>query len=130
MTAADELTDADRRFLTLSVPVAAFIGGLCCFTPVAVVLLGIGSVSYAASLTDLLYYEYTWAFRLAGAAFLLTALGVHLFVSGRVCSVDDAVRKRRTVLNLVGVTLTVGAVAYVVWLYVVVELVGLALGIW
>ena len=130
MTAADELTDADRRFLTLSVPVAAFIGGLCCFTPVAVVLLGIGSVSYAASLTDLLYYEYAWAFRLAGAAFLLTALGAHLFVSGSVCSVDDAVRKRRTVLNLVGVTLTVGAVAYVVWLYVVVELVGLALGIW
>lgn len=32
----DELSDTDRRFLKLSVPIAAFIGGLCCFAPVVV----------------------------------------------------------------------------------------------
>lgn len=130
MAASEELTETDRRFLVRFVPVAAFIGGLCCFTPVAVVLLGIGSVSYAVSLTDLLYYEYAWAFRLAGLTFLLSAFVVHLYVNEEVCSVDAAVRRRRQILNLLGVVLTAGAIAYVVWLYVIVEIVGLLLGIW
>ncbi|TYL40060.1 hypothetical protein CV102_00310 [Natronococcus pandeyae] len=130
MAGSEELTETDRRFLVRFVPVAAFIGGLCCFTPVAVVLLGIGSVSYAVSLTDLLYYEYAWAFRLAGLTFLLSAFVVHLYVNEEVCSVDVAVRKRRQILNLLGVVLTAGAIAYVVWLYVIVEIVGLLLGIW
>ena len=128
--AADELTDSDRRFLRRSVPVAAFIGGLCCFTPVVVVLLGLGSVSYAASLTDLLYYQYAWAFRLAGLAFLLGAVGVHLYTNRGVCSVSTARRKRQAILNLVFTAVTVGAVAYILWLYVIVEIVGLVLGIW
>lgn len=130
MAGSEELTETDRRFLVRFVPVAAFIGGLCCFTPVAVVLLGIGSVSYAVSLTDLLYYEYAWAFRLAGLTFLLSAFVVHLYVNEEVCSVDVAVRRRRQILNLLGVVLTAGAIAYVVWLYVIVEIVGLLLGIW
>lgn len=130
MAASEELTETDRRFLVRFVPVAAFIGGLCCFTPVAVVFLGIGSVSYAVSLTDLLYYEYAWAFRLAGLTFLLSAFVVHLYVNEEVCSVDAAVRRRRQILNLLGVVLTAGAIAYVVWLYVIVEIVGLLLGIW
>lgn len=62
------IPDDDRRFVGITVSIAAFIGGLCCFTSVGVVLLGLGSVSYAASLADLLYYEYAWAFRLAGLA--------------------------------------------------------------
>lgn len=110
-------------------PIAAFIGGLCCFTPVAVVLLGIGSVGYAASLTDLLYYQYAWAFRLAGLAFVLGALVVHLYTSG-VCGVDAARRQRQRILNLAVLTLSFAVLAYVVWLYVVVEIVGLLLGIW
>lgn len=130
MVDLEELTDSDWRFLELSVPIAAFIGGLCCFAPVVVVLAGIGSVSYAISLTDLLYYEYAWAFRLAGLTFLLGAIVVYLYTSEEVCSVDAAVRERRRLVNLFGVALIVGAVAYVIWLYVVVELVGLALGIW
>ena len=47
-----------------------------------------------------------------------------------VCSLDEAVRRRRKILNLVGLTLFFGAVAYVVWLYLVVELLGMGLGIW
>lgn len=125
-----DLTETDRRFLKRVVPVAAFIGGLCCFTPVAVVLLGIGSVSYAIALTDLLYYEYAWAFRLAGLAFLLSAFVVHLYANKGVCSVDAAVRRRRKIINLLGIVISLGVFAYVVWLYVIVELVGLILGIW
>lgn len=125
-----DLTETDRRFLKRFVPIAAFIGGLCCFTPVAVVLLGIGSVSYAISLTDLLYYQYAWAFRLAGLTVLLSAFVVHLYTHEGVCSVDAAVRRRNRILNLLAVTVSLGVFAYVIWLYVVVEIVGLLLGIW
>ena len=130
MVGPEELTDADWQFLKLSVPVAAFIGGICCFAPVVVVLAGIGSVSYAVSLTDLLYYEYAWAFRLAGLAFLLGAGVVYLYTNEEVCSVDAAVHKRGKIVNLLGVALVAGTVAYVVWLYVIVEIIGLLLGIW
>lgn len=130
MVEPDELSDADWRFLKLSVPAAAFVGGLCCFAPVVVVLAGIGSVSYAVSLTDLLYYEYAWAFRLAGLGFLLASFVVYLYTNEGVCSVDAAVRKRRKIVNLLGVAVILATVAYVVWLYVIVELIGLALGIW
>lgn len=126
----EELTDADWLFLKLSVPIAAFIGGLCCFAPVVVVLAGIGSVSYAVSLTDLLYYEYAWAFRLAGLAFILNAFVTHLYTNEEARSVDAAVRKRRKILNLLGIAIILAALAYAVWLYVVVELIGMALDIW
>lgn len=130
MGAIDDLAESDRQFLKRSVPVAAFIGGLCCFTPVVVVLLGIGSVSYAIALTDLLYYEYSWAFQLAGLTFLVGALAVHLYTNEQVCSLDEAVRKRRKIINLLGFALFFGALAYVIWLYVIVEIMGIALGLW
>lgn len=128
---ADGAVDREeRRFLLTVVPLSAFVGGLCCFTPVVTVLLGLGSVSYAASLTDLLYYEYAWAFRIAALTLLLGALGVHLRRTGEVCSLDEAVRKRRRIANLAATAVALATVAYVLWLYVVVELLGLALGIW
>lgn len=128
--AGDELTADDKRFLSLAVPASAFVGGLCCFTPVVTVLLGLGSVSYAASLTDLLYYQYAWAFRLAGLTFLAGALGVYLYRSEGICSLDDARRSRRRLVNLIAITVALSGLAYILWLYVIVELLGLALGIW
>lgn len=125
---SDEATDL--QFLKRYVPITAFIGGLCCFVPVVTVLLGLGSVSYAVALTDLLYYEYRWAFQLAGLGFLLAALVVHLYANEGVCSVDAAVRKRRKIVNLLFLSVTMAVAAYVIWLYVVVELAGMALGIW
>lgn len=129
MSTDGEITGSDRHFLTISVPIAAFIGGLCCFTPVVVVLVGLGSVSYAITLTDLLYYEYRWAFQLAALMFLLSATGIYLYTYENVCSVDEMVRKRRKILNLLGIAISLAVIAYVIWLYVIVELIGLALGI-
>lgn len=126
----DRLSDPDRRFLKRAVPAAAFVGGLCCFTPVAVVLLGVGSVSYAVSLTDLLYYEHAWAFRFAGLGFLLSAVAFHLYFREGVCTLDEAKRQRNRILNLLGVAVVLGVVAYVLWLYVFVEIAGHLLGIW
>ncbi|MEM4781030.1 MAG: hypothetical protein QXG03_05665 [Halalkalicoccus sp.] len=126
----EELTGEDKRFLSIAVPASAFVAGLCCFTPVVTVLLGLGSVSYAIALTDLLYYQYAWAFRLAGLSVLLLALGIYLYRSEGVCSLDAARRKRRRIVNLVAISVALAGLAYILWLYVIVELAGLALGIW
>lgn len=120
----------DKRFLTVSVPIAAFIGGLCCFIPVVTVLFGLGSVSYAVALTDLLYYDYGWAFRLAGLGFLLSALAIYVHQKEDVCTISGARRNRRKIINLTAAAVGLGALAYVFWLYVVVELIGIGLGLW
>lgn len=128
MSLLGEVSDRDWRFLRRSVPVATFIAALCCFSPVVIVLLGIGSVSYAASLTDVLYGQYGWAFQLAGLTFLVGAAVIHLYTREDICSVETAIRKRRKILNLLGLAIILGVVGYLVWMLVV-ELVGLALGI-
>jgi len=46
----------EKKFITKIIPIAAIIGGLCCFTPVVLVLFGIRSIAFAASLSDTLYY--------------------------------------------------------------------------
>jgi hypothetical protein len=122
--------DEDARFLGIAVPIAAFVGGLCCVTPVVTVLFGLGSVAYATSLTEVLYGEYRWAFRLAGLCVIGAAFVVHSYSSKNVCSVDAAVRRRRELLTLFALAVGLATLAYIVWLYVIVELAGIALGIW
>ncbi len=119
-----------QSFLKKFVPAAAFIGGLCCFTPVVLVLLGISTISFAASLSDTLYGQYRWAFRGAALAFLLASLWWHFYRVEKICTWDEAKRKRSRIINMVALTLIVGVLAYVIWLYVIVEYMGLLLNIW
>lgn len=45
----------------ISLPV--LIASLCCLTPVILVLLGVSTISFAASLSNTLYNEHKWLFR-------------------------------------------------------------------
>lgn len=126
-----KLIDKDQKsFLKKFVPLAALVGGLCCFTPVVLVLLGLGTVSFAASLTDTLYGVYKWAFRGAAAVFLLGGLIWYFYAKEGVCSFDAVKRKKRRIINMVLITFSIAILAYVIWLYVLVELIGKFLGIW
>lgn len=123
-----ELTPTRRRFLRRYVPATALVAALCCLTPVAIVLVGMASVSYAAGLADVLWGQYGWVFQLAGLLFLLGAVGVHLYGHEEVCSLDDAVRKRRLITNFVVIALLLSVLAYALLMFVV-EVAGMALGI-
>ncbi len=68
------MKEEKKSFLKRNVAIAAFLGGLCCFTPVVLVLLGLSTVSFAASLSDTLYYGYAWAFRSLALLFLVSSL--------------------------------------------------------
>jgi amino acid transporter len=102
---------------------------LCCLTPLVLVLVGLSSVTFAASLADTLYGTYKWVFRLVG----LLLLGLSLFIYFRskgICTIDQVKRQRKKIVNIVLLSLIVAIIGYVVFLYVIVELIGARLGIW
>lgn len=105
------------------------IASLCCLSPVVVVVFGLGSVSFAASLADTLYGEYKWVFRAVGLVLLLAALIVYLRRK-KICTLSDVQKHRREVLNTVLVALFAGIAGYVFFLYVVVHYIGVWLHIW
>lgn len=102
---------------------------LCCLSPVIIVLLGLGTVSFGTSLADTLYHDYKWYFRAFGA--VLLAISVLLFYRKKgVCTLDQAKRHRNEILNTVLITLTIGILGYIFFLYVVVHYIGVWMGLW
>lgn len=115
-------------FKISSIPVA--LASLCCLSPVILVLLGLSSVSFASSLADTLYGEYKWVFRAVGLLALLGSLAYYLRRKKGVCTIDDVVRRRNEIINYVALTLIVGVLGYLFFLYVVVHYVGVFLKLW
>ena len=106
------------------------VASLCCLAPVIFVLLGLSTVSFAASLADTLYGDFKWLFRGVGLAALALSVYWYLRTKRGICTLDQAKQRRNEIINVILLSLSVGVIGYIVWLYVVVELLGLALGIW
>ena len=115
-------------FKISSIPVV--IASLCCLSPVILVLLGLASASFAASLADILYFEYKWVFRGVGLVLLLVAAYVYITRTKGICTLDAAKKRRNEIINILALTLTIGVVGYVFFLYVVVHYIGVFLSIW
>ena len=111
-----------------SVPVV--IASMCCLSPVILVLLGVSTVSFASSLADTFYGQYKWIFRVVGLLALLLSLTYYLRRTKGICTIDDVVRRRNEVLNYIALSVIVGVLGYVFFLYVVVHYVGVWLSVW
>jgi uncharacterized membrane protein len=111
-----------------SVPV--LLASLCCLSPVILVLLGVSTVSFASSLSDSLYGEYKWAFRFIGLLALMFSLAQYLRRKKGICTIDDVKRRRNEILNYIAVTVIVGVLGYIFFLYVVVHYIGVWLALW
>src|SRR5687767_13196341 len=105
-------------FKITSIPV--LIASLCCLTPVILVLFGVSTVAFAASLADLLYGQYKWWFRLVGVLLLTASLVVYLRRSRGICTIDQARQRRNEIINLAALVLGIGIIGYIIWLYVIV----------
>jgi len=125
-----KLSVSQKSFLKKFVPAAAFIGGLCCFTPVVLVLLGLSTVSFASSLSDTLYYGHRWAFRSVALLFLGIAMFWYFYKKEGICTMNKFKRNRRRIINFILIVLIISIAAYIIWLYVIVEIIGIMLGIW
>ena len=93
------------------------------------VLLGLGTVSFAASLSDVLYGQYKWVFRGVGLLLLAVALVIY-FRKKNICTLDDVKKNRRKVVNTILIVLIASIAAYILWLYVIVHIIGAFLEIW
>ena len=117
------------RDLLRIVGLPVVMASLCCLSPVILVLLGISTVTAAGSLADTLYGDYKWVFR--GVGLLALALSLLLYFRRRgVCTLDQAKRRRNEILNTALLALIAGVAGYAFFLYVVVEYVGVWLGVW
>jgi hypothetical protein len=112
------------------VGIPVIVASLCCVTPIIIVLFGLGSVALAGSLADSLYGDYKWLFRIAGLSLLGLSVLSYLRRQKGICTFDEAKKRRNEIINIVVVALTIGVVGYVVWLYVIVEYIGMYLNIW
>lgn len=125
-----QLNTGEKSFLKKVLPVSALIGGLCCFTPVVLVFLGVSTVAFGASLSNVLYGSYKWIFRGSALLFLFAALFWYFYKKEKICTIDELKKKRRRVINLVLITLISSIFIYILWLYGIVELMGIWLGLW
>lgn len=114
-------------FKVASIPV--LLASLCCLSPLILVMLGLSTVGFAASLTDTFYGEYKWYFRIVGLLALIGAYVVYLRKQG-VCTLDQVKRERNRLINQFLLLLIVGVAFYLFFLYVVVHYVGVWFKIW
>jgi membrane-bound ClpP family serine protease len=110
-----------------SLPV--LFASLCCLSPLLLFVFGLASVSVAASMADVFYGTYKWAFRGVGLILLIIGL-VMYFRKKNICTFDEVKKHRTKVINTVLLTLFIGVIGYMFFLYVVVHYWGVFLGIW
>lgn len=103
---------------------------LCCLTPLILVVFGLSTVSFAASLSDTLYGGHKWAFRAAG--FLLLGLSLFFYIrrTKGICTMHELKKRRNEVINIIALSVVAAVVAYVFFLYVVVHYAGVFYNIW
>ena len=82
-----------EAFKISSIPI--ILASLCCLSPIILVLLGIGTVSFASSFADILYGQYKWYFRLAGLLALIISLIIYLRRKKGICTIDDVKKKKK-----------------------------------
>lgn len=126
---AEESTDPMPLSAVVSVSSsAAAVAGLCCLSPIALVLFGLSSVSFAAGMGNVLYGEYRWFFRAAAAVTGCGATVVYLRTRG-VCTLDAVRRRRRFVTDVVVLTGFGTLTAYLFLTYVVLQAWGIQVGL-
>lgn len=118
-----------KKTINLSL-IGAFIAGLCCFSPLVLFLAGLSTASFAGSLADIFYYQYKWYFRLAGIIFLAWSFFLWYKQKAKTCNIDEKKRLRKKMTNLFLISIIVFILAYIIWLYVIVEFLGIKLGLW
>lgn len=114
-------------FKLTGIPV--FFASMCCLAPLVLFLFGLTTLSFAASLSDLLYGSYKWYFRGFGLILLTITLIVY-FRRNKICTLDQVKRNRNKVINIILMSLIFAILLYIFWLYVVVHYAGVWAGVW
>lgn len=112
------------------VAASAITASLCCLPSVIWVLFaGSSAIVAADQLSNDLYYSWV-RFALYGLSFCMVSYGLVLYFRNQgVCTLDDARRERRRVVNTSLAVFTSAVLAYLVWNFVILEIIGIAIGL-
>ena len=92
-------------------------------------MFGLASISTAAALSDSLYWS-PFRYWLYLATFLFLSYGLYRhFKSDGICTLDDVKRERQKVINTTLLVFTITIVTYLIFNYVVLEILGIAVGL-
>ena len=118
------------RPLAKLVAASAITASLCCLPSVIWVLFaGSSAIVAADQLSNDLYYSWV-RFALYGLSFCMVSYGLVLYFRNQgLCTLDDAKRERRRVLNTSLAVFTASVLAYLVWNFVILEIIGIAIGL-
>ena len=111
---------------------SAFLASMCCFPSVVLVFFGLASVSSAAALSNDLYWGTNgmgWVRpTLMVLSTLLVLAGLVMYFRGEgICSLDEAKRQRKRIINTSIVVLSLALVSYIVFNFIILTELGVAL---
>ena len=122
----------EKKSLFKLIAGSALIGSMCCLPSVVLVLFGLASVSSAAALSDTLYWGgdgYGWFRPLMlslALALVIFGLVIH-FRSRGICTIDQAKRERRKIINTSLLVIIISYVSYLLLNYVILTEIGILL---
>ena len=122
--------EEDRGPLATIVALSSVTASMCCLPSVIWVLFaGSSAIVAADNLSNDLYYSWVRV-ALYITSLAMIAIGLVIYFRNRgVCSLDDLQRNRRRVVNTSLAVFTASVATYLVWNFVVLEVIGLALGL-
>lgn len=111
---------------------SAFLASMCCFPSVVLVFFGLASVSSAAALSNDLYWGTNgmgWVRpTLMVLSTLLVLAGLVMYFRGEgICSLDEAKRQRKRIINTSIVVLSLALLSYIVFNFIILTELGVAL---
>ena len=120
----------DNKPLAAIATASALTASMCCLPSVIWVLFAGSSAIVAANeLSNDLYYSWV-RLALYAVSLCMLIIGLVIYFRNRgICDMDDLRRERRRVVNTSLALFAVTVLGYLVWNYVVLEGVGIALGL-
>ncbi len=103
---------------------------LCCLSPLVLVIFGLSTVAFAGSLSDVLYGDYKWVFRLVGFVLLTISIVYYFRKQKGICTIDQVKKHRREIINKSLLFLIIGVLGYLFFLYIVVHYAGVFYDVW
>ena len=109
---------------------SAVTASLCCLPSVIWVLFaGSSAIVAANSLSETLYYSsFRYFLYLISFFMILSGLIIHFRKRG-ICTLNDAKKNQRRVINTSLAVFTITIIFYLLWNYVILEVIGIAIGL-
>ncbi len=126
----DEGIIAEVKSLWKFIGLGAVTASMCCLPSIVWVLFaGSSAIVAADQLSNDLYYGIARPIVYTLAIGMVTAGLVIHFRSRGICTLDQAKKDRRRIINTALAVLTITFIVYFIWNFIILELVGLYLGL-